>query len=256
MCVLFFLLSGINGFVLAQGEKEKKAEEIFTDTEVTEDEAPAKDEKIIDFKNKSDAYRVLGRQLTTKEKASFGNDLTYDDLKSQILIREPDLTEVRALISVGAGKNAGDIVKILHFDKPKTYEELIKYFVNLREKYGSIPKGIEIESKYNFDEKQIFEGTVAKAYETVYGVSIDDFTAKEKEELFNYLKSKQAITYSDIVEELENSMTDEEKQSILFEILDKIGRPDLKEKEDFVKQITKQKFTYDELEKLLQELKK
>lgn len=236
LSILLSLLITTNQ-LFAQGSKER---------DVFEEEA-YKDDPV---------FRVLGRHLTAREIGAYGKKLSYENAISQLLHREPDLVTVRALITVGAAKNAAYIVKNLYFSEPKTYEWLVKYFEDLKDKYGSVEKGVESEKNLKLSEKQIFEGTALKAYKTVFGVSPEDLTPAEQQDLFNFFKSKQATTFTKMVVLLVESLTEDDKKQILYELLDEINRKDLKQNNNFVSKILEQDFTHENLRELLQQLKK
>lgn len=205
---------------------------------------------------KTPAYLVLGRQLTKKEIAAYGKNLTKEDIIRQFLPKESKLVIIRAVITIGEAKNATEIVQRLYFPEPKTYEELVSYLQERREKYGSALKGIIAEEQFKEDDGQVFEETALEAYETVFGVLPEELSQEEKQQLFTNLKESDALTLTKIIEVLVRSMTKEDKKEILFGLLDEIGRADLKKNSDFVNKIINQEdLTYKELKGLLEELK-
>lgn len=205
------------------------------------------------------SQEVLGRKLTTKEQNLYLNlsrEEKIEAFKNDILPREQNLVAVRALISVGESGNATEILNYLHFTETKTYTQLMDRFVKLKEKYGSVKKGLEAENKFKLSEEDIFKDTALKAYKTVFGTDEKDLTNEEKTQLFNFLRSKEAPTYTKMIEALVKSLTEQDKKSILFGLLTEIGRHDLKENEEFQKKILEQEFTHENLKKLLEPLKK
>ena len=205
------------------------------------------------------SHEVLGRKLTTKEQNLYLN-LTREDkvdaFKNDILPREQNLVVVRALIAVGESGNATEILNYLHFTETKTYSKILDDFTKLKEKYGSVRKGLEAENKFKLSEEDIFKDTALKAYKTVFGTDEEDLTSEEKTQLFNFLRSKEALAYTKMIEALVKSLTEQDKKSILFGLLSEIGRPDLKENQEFQKKILEQEFTHENLKKLLEPLKK
>lgn len=243
------------------------APKVFEDSDVSDEETPA-DEKakdegnegeqyLSDISKHSNAYRVLGRELTSPElRALNGVTLSYQQVIDNYLYKEFHLAVIRAAITVGEAKNASEILKIYHPNKEKPYEEVVKDFVNYREKYGSVLKGLESEENLKLDDEKIFEDTALEAYEEVFGIQSDDLTNEDKQDLFVLLKGRDALTYTKMIVVLTDSMTQKDKKGILFSLLDEIKRSDLKKNQKFVTKILEQKFTYKNLKKLLQELKK
>lgn len=236
----------------SDADNEATAEKPQTKSEENEGE-----QYLSDISKRSNAYRVLGRELTSPElRALNGVTLTYNQIIDNYLYKEFHLAVIRAAITVGEAKNASEILKIYHPNKENPYEEVVKDFVNYREKYGSVLKGLESEENLKLDDEKIFEDTALEAYEEVFGIKSDDLTNEDKQDLFNLLKGKNALTYTKMIVVLTDSMTQKDKKDILFSLLDEIKRSDLKKNQKFVTKILEQKFTYKNLKKLLQELKK
>ena len=59
-----------------------------------------------------------------------------------------------------------------------------------------------------------------------------------------------------MVETLKQTITPEVKKQILFSALDQVGRADLKTNDNFVNKMLEQDFTYENLIKLFEELRK
>ncbi len=197
------------------------------------------------------AYEVLGRKLTSQEKELYGN-LSAEELKNQLLYKEQTLVIVRALLVIGEGKDSGDILQILPNTKLRTFTELVNDFTGYKEKYGSVLAGIQSEFVYNIkDDEQAFKKAAALAYETVFGVPKEQ---QDAEGITNFLKAKQALTYSKMISAFTDSLTPEDKKKMLFKALDSIKRPDLKTNEKFVNKILEQTFTYEALMELLNEI--
>lgn len=230
------------------------------DNNQTSEPAPKEESKppepVIPEKQQSDFFRVLGREATLKEKQAYGK-LTQKQIEEQFLYRESTLAPIRALLAIGEAKNISILQQYLQYEEPRTYLKWIEYFTDLKEKYGSVEKGINAEKNLRLSEKQIFEGTALKAYKIVYGVSEEALSVEDREQLFNFLKGKEATTLSKMVAALVKSMTPDEKKDLLFGLLDEINRPDLKKKSEFTGKILKQEVvTYEYLKELLKELKK
>lgn len=196
----------------------------------------------------SAAYIVLGRELTKAEKDLYGG-LTVAEIKSELLHREQRLVVVRALLAVGEGESIKEVLEILPLSKLQTFADLLTEFKEYMEKYGSVLSGIKTELVYNIkDNEQAFKQAASKAYLVVFG------TPKEKQniqEITSFLQENNALTYSKMIAALMESMTPEIKKDMLFKTLDEIGRADLKNNKDFVEKILAQKFTYENLKKLL-----
>ena len=198
------------------------------------------------------SYEVLGRELTEREKESYRDTLSKEDLKN-ILSGEQKLAIVRALITVGEKDSIKDVLSIYNISKLQTYSELVDYFNGLIEKYGSVRTGIEDEYVYNIkDNRQAFEKAASKAYETVFGVPEDN---QNKDQIFTFLTQSNALTYSKMIQTLMQTITPDIKKQILFNALDQIGRSDLKTNDKFVTKMLEQQFTYKNLMGLFKELK-
>lgn len=202
-------------------------------------------------KKQNPAYEILGRELSRKEQELYSN-LSKEELKNSILHREQRLVAVRALVAIGASEDIREIIDILPLTKLRTYVELLTYFSHLQEKHGSVLDGIKAEYVYNIvDDEQAFRQAASKAYKTTFGIP------KEKqsiEDVVNFLKAKEAFTYSRMVAELVATMEEADKQRMLFKALDEIGRPDLKNNEKFVRKILEQDFTHESLKTLLEQI--
>ena len=209
------------------------------------------DDDYLARKRQNPAYEVLGRKLTRVEQEAHGN-LSKNDLKNSILHREQRLVAVRALIAVGASKDIKEIIDVLPLTKLRTYVELLTYFNHLKEKYGSVLGGIKAEYVYSIvDDEQAFKQAAIKAYETTFGVPKEQ---QSVEDIVNFLKAKEAFTYSRMVAELVATMEYEDKQRMLFKALDEIGRSDLKNNNKFVNKLLEQDFTHESLKKLLEQI--
>ena len=198
------------------------------------------------------SYEVLGRELTDRERQSYGDTLSKDDLKN-ILSGEQKLAIVRALITVGEKDSIKDVLNIYNISKLQTYNELVDYFNGMIEKYGSVRTGIEDEYVYNIkDNRQAFEKAASKAYETVFGVPEDK---QNKDQIFTFLTQSNALTYSKMILTLMKTITPDIKKQMLFNALDQVGRPDLKSNDTFITKMLEQEFTYTNLMELFKELK-
>lgn len=245
-------------------EEEEPADEEDANATITEPAKPKTGEEtkvqeenfISDLKKKSPAYRVLGREFTPQERAANGGNLTFEQVKNNYLHKELHLSVIRAAITVGEAKYASEILKVYGNTKAKPYEEVVKDFVQYREKYGSVLKGVQSETNLKLSEEQIFEETALKAYKAVFGVDTDELTAQEKQDIYTFLKGKEALTYTKMIEVFVKTMTQDEKKNILFGLLKEIKRDDLIKNKKFVDKILEQDFTHENLKKLLQELKK
>lgn len=233
-----------------QKHLDKETEE--TTEEVTEEE-PEVEKEILDRKKEkhSAAYVVLGRELTKAEKQLY-DGLTVAEIKSELLHREQRLVIVRALLAVGEGESVKDVLEILPLSKLQTFADLLTEFKEYMEKYGSVLSGIKTELVYNIkDNEQAFKQAASKAYQIVFG------TPKDKQniqEITSFLQENNALTYSKMIAALMESMTPEIKKDMLFKILDEIERADLKNNKDFVEKILAQKFTHENLKKLLDQI--
>ena len=215
---------------------------------------PAAEDSVKERLNINTAYEVLGRKLTEQEKDLYG-DLDATTLKDQLAHREQRLIIVRALIAVGEDSDdIGQILKILPQTKLKTFKELVSYFNGLIERYGTVLDGLQAEIVYNIkDDEQAFKQAAGKAYETVFGIKKDK---QNLESIVSFLKSNNALTYTKMVAALTEQMTDDDKKELLNRALTEIGRSDLKQNQVFMDKILAQKFTYENLKRLLQELSK
>ena len=223
-----------------------KATVTVTDEGEESTEAPTKDKHSL-------AFEVLGRELTQREKDNYGNNLGEEDLKN-ILAGEQRLAIVRALITVDSEDSVKDVLNIYQVSKVQTYSELVDFFSRLIEKYGSVKAGIESEYIYNIkDNEQAFRKAASKAYETVFGIPEDK---QNKEQIFTFLTQNNALTYSKMIQTLMQTITPKMKKEILFSALKEVGREDLKTNDQFVNKMLEQDFTYENLIKLFEELKK
>ena len=200
----------------------------------------------------SNSYYVLGRDLTGKEKEATGGNLTKQEITNTILPNEQKLVIVRALIATGS---SADIKRILDVYSPsglKTFEELVYFFNGLKEKYGSVKIGIESKFVFNItDDQEAFKKAAAKAYENVFGIPEEK---QEKDKIINFLIQNNALTYSKMVSVLIFSMTPDMKKQLLFNVLEEVGRPDLKNNKQFVDKLLAQELTYESLISLLREV--
>ncbi|MBI3591391.1 MAG: hypothetical protein HY094_08470 [Candidatus Melainabacteria bacterium] len=266
---IFCFVLSINNVSFAQGENpstntgntttEKKLQkdlENVDDNGNTPEESNETAEPTVEEPAKeksSTAYEVLGRKLTEQERDLY-SDLDAKTLRDQLVPREQRLIVVRALIAVGESENIEEILGILPRTKLKTFKELVNYFKSLIEKYGTVLDGLKAEIVYNTkDDEQAFRQAASKAYEIVFGIKKDK---QNIESIISFLKSNKALTYTQMVTALTESMTNEEKKEMLSRTLDEIGRSDLKTNQAFMDKILAQNFTYVNLKKLLQELSK
>lgn len=209
------------------------------------------DGAVVERKKDSAAYEVLGRNLTQAEEDLYG-DLTSEEIKNELLHREQRLVVVRALLAVGEAKIVKEILEIMPLSELRTFKELVSYFKDLQEKYGSVIEGIRTEVVYNIkDDEEAFKKAAIRAYETVFCIKPQD---QDVPQVINFLKQKEAFTYSQMVKSYMNTLTPEDKKEMLFSILDKVGRPDLKNNKVFVEKMLAQEFNCENLEKLLQQL--
>ena len=242
--------------VFADDDNDNEAQGVDEKTQV-KDEGSERDQYLSDISKHSNAYRVLGRELTPLElKALNGVTLNYQQVIDNYLYKEDHLVVIRGAITVGEAKNASEILKAYHPSKEKPYEEVVKDFLNYREKYGSVLKAVQSENNLRLNDQEIFEDAALDAYEEVFGIQSDDLTNEDKQDLFNLLKGKNALTYTKMIVVLIDTMTPKDKKDILFSLLDEINRADLKKNQKFTNKILEQKFTNKNLKKLLQELKK
>lgn len=238
-CTLLFFLSNIS---FAQDATTTKQHNKATTSEESND---------IGVINNIPAYKVLGRKLTPQEKTLYGN-LDADELKNQLLYKEQTLVIVRALLVIGESKEVKEILEILPNTKLKTFSELVNDFIHYKEKYGSVFIGVQSEFVYSIkDDEKAFENAAAKAYESVFGIKKEQ---QNTQSILNFLKAKEAFTYSKMISTLVETLTPEDKKKMLFKALDSIKRPDLKSNEKFVIKILEQTFTHETLMKLLEQI--
>ena len=232
-----------------------KEKDLETDDANEETEEPAKEsETQTRVDKKSAAYQVLGRKLTPNEKELY-DDLNAKDLENQLLHKEYKLVIVRALLAIGEEENIKTVLEIIPTSSDqKTFLELYQYFTKLREKYGSVLKGLETEVvERNTDDKYAFENTAQKAYAEAFGVKLVE---EAKQQLLTYFKERKIFTYSEMVNNLVQTMSPDDKKDVLIRALEDIGRPDLKENAKFINKILGQSFTYINLMELFKPLKK
>ena len=200
----------------------------------------------------SNAYYVLGRELTKREKEANGDNLTKEQIKNTVLPNEQKLVIVRALVAVEAGNDIKRILDVYYPPDLQTFEDLIDYFTHLREKFGSVRTGIESEFVYNIrDDQEAFKKAASIAYQHVFGIPEDK---QDKDKIFGFLIQKNALTYSKMVNAFLEEMTPEMKKQILFTALDEVGREDLKANKKFVAKLLEQQITYEYLIKLLSDV--
>lgn len=198
------------------------------------------------------AFEVLGRELTQRERDNYGDSLSKEDLKN-VLAGEQRLTIVRALITVEAEDSIKYVLDVYNISKLQTYSELIIFFSDLIEKYGSVKVGMDSEYVYNTkDAKEAFKKAASKAYETVFGVPEDK---QNKDQIFNFLSQSNAFTYSKMIQSLMETITPDIKKQILFNALEEVGRSDLKTNDTFVNKLLEQRFTHANLMELFKGLK-
>ncbi len=193
-------------------------------------------------------YEVLGRKLTNAEKSLYA-DATEDDIKNGLLHKEQRLVIVRALVAIGEGDDARNVLRLMTVSELKTYRELVQYFKVLKEDFGSVVVGLLEQS--NKDPETAFKNAASFAYEGVYGVGKEQ---QDIQSILNYFKSHQVSKYSEMVNLLVDSMTQEDRKKLLIKALNAVGRIDLIDNENFVKKIVEQKFTYEKLLKLLKQI--
>ena len=199
----------------------------------------------------SAAYKVLCRELTKAEKDTCP-DCTAKDIKDQFLHREKGLVAVRALLVIGAGEKTEEILDLLPTE-PKTCYEYIRYFSDFKEKYGDVLEGLRASVVFKIDDESAFKQAASKAYEVVFGIPKDK--QEGLDDVVNFLKASQATTFSKMVALLvDKMMTPEVKQEMLFNALDSIDRGDLRANKKFVDKILSQRFTYETLMKLIEQI--
>ncbi len=246
LLISFSLLSnGLNVTCFAQDNKEDSAQEVNAGNESDNNASNQKENE------DTPAYRVLGRSLTDTEEKNYGN-LDEEGIKNQILFKETKLVAVRALSAIG---EEDEIEKVVSAPLPaKTFTDLREYFIGLREQYGTVAKGIKAIYELNIkDDEYAFKQAVNEAYENVF---CSHLSPEKEEQFLKYFKEKGATTYSKMVTELQNSMSDEIKKLVLTKVLKEVGRQDLMNKEVFVNKILNQSFTCQNLRKLLKEVGK
>ncbi|GEM_PF-2176356 len=268
--VIYFALS-FASVSFAQGKDpgantERKYQQI-NEKDLTSDDGSSDDnattqgnsdhiETRIQLDKKSAAYQVLGRKLTLNERELYG-DLNAKELEDQLLYKEYKLVVVRALLAVGEGETIKKVLEIIPTTSEsdqKTFLELYEYFTKLREKYGSVLEGLKTEVvERNTDDKYAFENTAQKAYEEVFGVKLAE---EDKQQLLSYFKERKISTYSEMVNNLVQTMSPGDKKDVLIRALEDTGRPDLKENTKFIAKILGQNFTYVNLMELFKPLKK
>ena len=227
----------------AQGGNEKASEERTNKaTDETNNEEP---------EQHTAAYNILGRELTSKEKDLYAN-LGEEDIKDELLSRELRLVVVRAIIAVGEPGSIDKILAVWPMSKLQTFTELVQRFQALKEKYGSVREGVESELVFNIkDDEQAFKKAAKKAYETVFCVVPDD---QDTVEIVSFLKENKALTYSQMVRKIMDTLTQDDKKDMLFKALDKVGRADLKNNKVFINKMLAQQFNCENLTRLLQDL--
>ena len=193
-------------------------------------------------------YEVLGRKLTKAERSLYA-DATKDDIKNGLLHKEQRLVIVRALVAIGEGDDARNVLRLMTISELKTYRELVQYFKGLKENSGSVVVGLLEQS--NKDPETAFRNAASFAYEGVYGVGKEQ---QDIQSILNYFRSHQVSKYSEMVNLLVDSMTQEDRKKLLTKALNAVGRIDLIDNENFVKKIVEQKFTYEKLLKLLKQI--
>ena len=204
------------------------------------------------------SYVVLGRKLTDKESVLYENlnrDQKIQAIKNDILSREQSLVAVRALLAVGEADNTNLVLSYLHFSEVATFNQLVDEFNGLKEKYGSVKKGLEVENKYKLSDQEIFEQTSLKAYETVFCIAGKDLDTEKKQQLLSYFKAHEITQYTEMIQSLVGSMDNSDKENLLFRVLGEIGREDLRENEEFVNKMLEQNFTCENLRALLEKLR-
>lgn len=200
---------------------------------------------------KSAAYKALGRELTRIEKDLYG-DLDPKGVFNAVGHLEGRLILVRALIAVGEAEHVSRILEIMP-NELKPFTDWVEYLKGLKEKHGLVLDGVYAELVLNLkDDEKAFTNAASIAYEAVFGI------AKERqkiEQIVNFLKSKEATTYSKMLLALVSTMTQEDKKELLFRTLEELGLEHLKENKKFIDKILSQKvITYKTLKKLLEQV--
>lgn len=227
--------------------------QLQNDDEADEPEAVSEEDEsdsaIAERKESVDpAYEVLGRKLTSAEKSIY-SDATKEDIKNGLLHKEQRLVIVRALVAIGEGDDARNVLRLMTISELKTFRELVKYFKDLKESSGSVVVALLEQS--NKDPETAFRNAASFAYEEVYGVGKEQ---QDIQSIINYFKSQEVSKYSEMVRVLVDSMTLEDRKKLLTKALNAVGRADLIDNEKFVKKIIEQKFTYEKLLKLLKQI--
>lgn len=198
--------------------------------------------------SKNPAFEVLGRKLTKPEKLLYGN-LGAEGIKNALLHKEQRLVIVRAVVATGNSNDAGKVLSLMHISELITYRELIDYFYNLIERYGSVVDGLLAGSSE--DPEAAFKNAASIAYEEVYGVPREQ---QNIESILSFFKAHEVSTYTEMIDLLVSSMTQEDKVKLLKKALAVVGRLDLIGNKKFVNKIISQKFTYGKLLKLLRQI--
>lgn len=200
----------------------------------------------------SNAYYILGRELTSKEKQAAGGSLTKEEITNTILPNEQKLVIVRALVATESSDDIERILSVYSTSGLKTFEELVQFFNGLKEKYGSVKTGIESEFVFNItDDQEAFKKAASTAYRNVIGITEDK---QDKDKIIDFFVQNHALTYSKMVAVLVSSMTPDMKKQLLFNVLEEVGRPDLKNNKQFVDKLLAQELTYEYLIGLLREV--
>lgn len=203
---------------------------------------------------------VLCRKLTNREKDLFVN-LSREDkisaIKNDILPREQRLVAVRALLAIGEGKHATEILKYLNFNELKTCEELIGYFKQLKSKHASVKEGLEEVYKLSLNEEQVFENAAIRVYNEVFCPQ-EELKPEDKKQLLDFFKASQATEYSKMLQILIGTMDKEDKEELIKKILREVGRHDLIDNKElnFVgKMVEQENITCKNLRELFKQLK-
>lgn len=243
------VITGFSNLVLAQDDEN-------TDDSVQEESAPEENNREDNHEaarvdENSPAHRVLGRQLTAAEHENYGK-LDEISLENQLLYKEQRLVIVRALVAIGEGDDVEAILNKLPTIR-KTFIGLVEEFTELKEKYGTVIKGVDsVYGSNNKNDEYAFNEAAHEAFQTVFCKALE---GEEEAQFLKYFKDKDSLTYSKMVAELQSIMTDDVKKNILFKILNDIGRPDLQTNQKFVNKILSQSFTCANLSRLLKEVK-
>lgn len=264
LAFLVIVIPGFGSFAYAEEDSKQKVdneiEDVFEKDAEEEDEIEGqveleepkepflRDSKLM----KNPAYRILGRKLTPLEQKQYGDDQGGIET---IALREQKLILVRALLAVGEGGVASELLDRIPQDKIKNFSEAVDFLEKLIQKYGSVTEGINSELVYNIQDDQVaFEKAAAKAYYTVYGINEEE-QQQNKQAILDYLSAKSATTFSKMIEALIESMTPERKRELLERTLTEINREDLIKNKNFVAKILEQQdVTYLNLKKLFENL--